>query len=251
VVNSSPNDGHESCLNMNRHFKSDLVVSRNGRQAGSSVVDCSSEQDSRMPVRPFQKYRHNPTEESQLIANPLKQTYVDGLRFLYSAERQLKSVLPQMARAASAKRLRAWLRRRLEQAKEHVDILEQLCTAILESPKGEKCTQTEHLAAESVQMMSKQQASEKLDRELISIAQSMEDQQIAGLGWVDVHASPFKDDRASRGLKKMIEGEKDAAKELAQLSEAIEVETAELSQMDETESAWREAASRNVEVSGS
>lgn len=183
-----------------------------------------------------------------MIANPQKQTYVDGLRLLYSAERQLKSVLPQMARAASTKGLRAWLRRRLEQAKEHVAILEQLCTAILESPRGEKCAQTEHFLAEGVQMMSKRLAPETLDRKLIAIAQSIEDQQAAGLGWVDAHARPFKDARASTGLKKMIEGERATAKELAQLSEAIEVKAAELSQMDGADSAWREVASRNVEV---
>lgn len=186
-----------------------------------------------------------------MTANPMKQTYVDGLRLLYSAERQLKNVLPQMARAARTEGLRAWLRRRFEQAKEHVAILEQLCTSNLESPRGEKCTQTEHLVAEGVQMMSKQLASEKLDRELISIAQSIEDQQIAGLGWVDVHARPFKDDRATTALKKMIAGEKAAARELAELYEGIEMETAEPVQMDGADDSWRSARTRNVEVSGS
>jgi ferritin-like metal-binding protein YciE len=196
----------------------------------------------------LQEFRRNPSQESQLIANPQKQTYVDGLRLLYSAERQLKSTLPQMARAASAKGLRAWLRRRLEQAKEHVAILEQLCTAILESPRGEKCTQTEHFLAEGVQMMGKRLAPERRDRELIAMAKSIEDQQIAGLGWVDAHARPFKDERASTGLKKMIEEERARDKELAQLWEAIEVETAGLGQMDGAEGAWREAGSRNAEA---
>jgi ferritin-like metal-binding protein YciE len=202
-------------------------------------------------MRSPQELRQNPSQETHLIANPQKQTYVDGLRLLFSAERQLKSVLPQMARAASAKGLRAWMRQRLEQAKEHVDILEQLCTAILESPRGGKCAQTEHFLAESVQVMGKRLAPETLDRKLIAIAQSIEDQQIAGLGWVDAHANPFKDDRVSTGLKKMIAEERATAKELARLSEAIEVEAAGLTQMDEAEGAWREAGSRNVEVIGS
>lgn len=186
-----------------------------------------------------------------MIANTLKRTYVDGLRLLYSAERQLKNVLPQMARAASAEGLRAWLRRRLEQAKEHVVILEELCTAIPESPRGEKCTQTEHFLAEGVKVMGKQLASEKLDRELIAIAQSIEDQQIAGLGWVDAHARPFEDDRASTGLKKMIEEEKARAKELARLYEAVEVRAAGLAQMDGADGAWRRAPTGNVEGFGS
>ena len=229
----------ESCLNVNRRSRADLVVFVSVRRANDWVVDANSLQDLWMPPRYFQEFRHNPSQESNLIANTLKRNYVDGLRLLYSAERQLKNVLPQMARAASAEGLRAWLRRRLEQAKEHVAILEELCTAIPESPRGEKCTQTEHFLAEGVKVMGKQLASEKLDRELIAIAQSIEDQQIAGLGWVDAHARPFEDDRASTGLKKMIEEEKARAKELARLSETIEVRAAGLAQMDGADGAWR------------
>jgi ferritin-like metal-binding protein YciE len=69
----------------------------------------------------------------------LKELYVDELKDLYSAERQLVKALPKMAKAASSDELRQGFEEHLEQTKGHVERLENIFKSLGESPKGKKC----------------------------------------------------------------------------------------------------------------
>ena len=69
----------------------------------------------------------------------LKKLYVDELKDLYSAEKQLVKALPKMAKAASSEKLRQGFEGHLEQTKGHVQRLEKIFQSLNESPKGKKC----------------------------------------------------------------------------------------------------------------
>ena len=181
------------------------------------LIHCETENANAL----FLELWHGIFKGANLTANHMKYIYVEGLRVLHSAERQLKDALPQMARAASNDGLLTWLTRRLEQANNNVARLEKVCAAIQESPRGEKCTHMEHLLATGVRMIGKHGAGERLDRELIAIAEGIEGQELAGLGWVCFHAKLLKDNATSLVLEKMLEEEKVAASKLAQLSDGL------------------------------
>jgi ferritin-like metal-binding protein YciE len=185
---------------------------------------------------------HTDSRGLNLIANQLKRIYVQGLRLLYSAESQLKDALPQMARGPSAEELRTWLTGRLEQAKEHVAGLGEIFSAIQESPKGERCGHMEHLLAEGIRIMRKRGAPEKLDRQLIAIAQGIEGQEIAGFRWVCAYAGFLHEDAALSVLGKMLEEERIMALRLAQLSGAIEAKAAGVDRIDGSSGALRKAS---------
>jgi len=189
----------------------------------------------------FRELWHGIFKGANLTANHMKYIYVQGLRVLHSAERQLKDALPQMARAASNDGLRIWLTGRLEQAQEHVVSLEEICAAIRESPRGEKCTRMEHLLATGARIIGNHGADEKPDRKLVALAESIEHQELASLDWVCFHARLLKDNAASSVLEKMLEQEKVAASRLAQLSDALEA-TAAWANRDESGGARRETA---------
>ena len=56
----------------------------------------------------------------------LKELYIDELKDLYSAENQLVKALPEMAKAATSRDLRAGFEEHLEQTKGHVQRLETI-----------------------------------------------------------------------------------------------------------------------------
>ena len=67
----------------------------------------------------------------------LEKLYVDELKDLLSAERQLTKALPKMAKAASSEDLRDGFEEHLEQTKGHVERLEEIFT-MLNAKAGER-----------------------------------------------------------------------------------------------------------------
>ena len=65
--------------------------------------------------------------------------YVDGLRDLYSAEKQLIKALPKIAKAATTTKLRSAVEKHLEVTKGHVDRLDTIFNDLKESPEGHEC----------------------------------------------------------------------------------------------------------------
>jgi len=182
----------------------------------------------------------------QVIADQLKRIYVEGLRILYNAENQLMKELPRMAKAATSEELSVRLTKRLEQAKEHVASLEKIFTAIKMSPRGERCTRTEHLIKEGLQMIGKHLLPEQLNGELITIMQSIESQEIAGYGWVGAHARFLKEDTGIFLLEKILEEVKVTAETWAQLSDRNIAMVTKVDPPDGGSDQWQKAAIANA-----
>jgi len=70
--------------------------------------------------------------------NRLRHLYVEELKDLYSAERQLVKALPKMVKASTSEDLRAGFEEHLNQTKQHVARLKKIFKALGESPKGKK-----------------------------------------------------------------------------------------------------------------
>src|SRR4030095_970254 len=69
----------------------------------------------------------------------LHDAFLDELRDAYDAEKQLLKALPKMAKAASAKELRAAFEAHLEETKVQVDRLEQVFASLDEKVRGKHC----------------------------------------------------------------------------------------------------------------
>lgn len=61
-----------------------------------------------------------------MTKHSLQELYVDELKDLYSAEKQLTKALPKMAKAAMSPELRSGFEEHLEQTKGHVQRLEEI-----------------------------------------------------------------------------------------------------------------------------
>ena len=88
-----------------------------------------------------------------MAKDSLQQLYVDELRDLYSAEKQLTKALPKMAKAATSPDLKDGFDRHLEQTGGHVERLKEIFGLLEERPTGKKCVGMEGLIKEGSEIM--------------------------------------------------------------------------------------------------
>jgi ferritin-like metal-binding protein YciE len=167
--------------------------------------------------------------------NQLKELYVEELRDLYSAEKQLVKALPKMAKAATSPDLRGGFEEHLEQTKGHVARLEKIFQTLDESPNGKTCKGMEGLIKEGSEMVEEDPEAEQLDAGLISAAQRVEHYEIAGYGCVRTYAKLLGDNEAVSLLEETLNEEKKTDAKLTQFAEAINVEAMESGESEESE----------------
>jgi ferritin-like metal-binding protein YciE len=118
----------------------------------------------------------------------LKDLYIDEIKDLYSAEKQLVKALPKMAKAAKDPQLQQAFRTHLKETAEHAARLEQICKDLGVSPRGKKCVGMEGLIEEGSELIKEGADPDVLDAGLISKAQHVEHYEIAGYGTVRTYA---------------------------------------------------------------
>jgi ferritin-like metal-binding protein YciE len=177
--------------------------------------------------------------------NSLQELYVEQLRDLYNAESQLVKALPKMAKAAQSEALRQGFEHHLEQTTGHVDRLEQIFSAMDESPKGRKCAGMEGLVKEGEEVIKEQSSSDALDAGLIASAQRVEHYEIAAYGTVRSFAKFLGDNEAVDLLQQTLDEEKETDEKLTELSKEVIARAMDAAQAAETEQeSEEEGASR-------
>ena len=161
-----------------------------------------------------------------MAQNTLKRLYVDELRDIYDAEKQLIKALPEMAEAATSRELRSGFEKHLEQTKEHAKRLEQIFGELGEKPAGKKCKAMQGLVAEGSEMIEEDFEGEVKDAGLISAAQRVEHYEIAAYGTVRNFATVLGEQNAVSLLEKTLNEEKETDEALTELSDGINAEAA-------------------------
>jgi ferritin-like metal-binding protein YciE len=169
--------------------------------------------------------------------NTLRDLYIDELKDLWSAEKQLVKALPKMAKAANDPELTKAFTTHLRQTERQVQRLEQIFEEIGESPRGKKCVGMEGLIEEGSELIKEKPEAEVLDAGLISKAQHVEHYEIAGYGTVRTYAQLLGYDRQAQLLQETLDEEGEADKLLTQLAEGsinLEAASAEGDEEEET-----------------
>lgn len=151
--------------------------------------------------------------------NRLDDLYLDQLKDLYSAEKQLVQALPKMAKAASAEELRMGFQEHLEQTKNHVQRLEQIFAALGSSPGRKKCAAMEGLVAEGQEAIELEGNATVRDAALIAAAQRVEHYEIAAYGTVRTFANQLGHKDQSDLLQMTLDEEGMTDKKLTALAE--------------------------------
>lgn len=155
--------------------------------------------------------------------NTLRALYIDELRDIFNAEKQLTKALPKMAKAASSAELRDGFTEHLEQTKGHVERLEQIFEALGERATGKKCAGMEGLVEEGSEIIEGDFEGNLLDAALISAAQRVEHYEIAAYGTVSAFAELLGEPEHVSLLQQTLDEEKQTDEKLTELSKDINV----------------------------
>lgn len=150
--------------------------------------------------------------------NKFENMFVDQLKDLYSAEKQLAAALPKLADAASNQELKQAFMKHADETKGHMQIVEQLLTGLNEKAGGKKCKGMEGLIDEGQELLSKRGDSDVRDAALIGAAQKCEHYEIAGYGTARTFANYLGYTQAADALQRILDQEGRTDQLLTQLA---------------------------------
>jgi len=159
----------------------------------------------------------------------LEELFVEELKDLYHAEKQLVKALPKMAKAATSEELRTAFTDHLEQTKHHVQRIEQVFETVDEKAKAKVCKGMQGLIEEGQETMEEDAGEQLADLGLIAAAQKVEHYEIAGYGTMRTFAQILGNQEAVRLLSETLKEEEAADKLLTGISESLLKESAAMS----------------------
>ena len=150
----------------------------------------------------------------------LKDLYIQELKDLYSAEKQIVKALPKMIKATKHPELKAAFKTHLHQTTEHARRLEQICTELGVTPRGKKCVGMEGLIEEGSALINEEPDDDVLDAGLISAAQHVEHYEMAGYGTVRTYARQLGYESQAQLLQQTLDEEGETDHLLTDLAES-------------------------------
>jgi ferritin-like metal-binding protein YciE len=151
----------------------------------------------------------------------IEDLFVEELKDLYSAEKQITKALPKMAKAASSEELRQAFESHLEETNGHVERLEQIFERLRKSSSGKVCEGMKGLLSEGAELLDEIGKGDVLDAGLISAAQRVEHYEMAGYGSVRAYAELLGDSQLVDLLQATLDEEKAADQKLTQISKKV------------------------------
>ena len=151
--------------------------------------------------------------------NTLHDLFVDELKDIYNAERQLVVALPRMAKAADSPELAKAFTKHLQETKGHVSRLEQIFKTLDLPVRGKKCKGMEGLVEEGKEIIEEEGDGRVLDAALISAAQRVEHYEMAAYGCLRSYARLLGHQEIVTLLQKTLTEEEGADEALTRLAE--------------------------------
>ena len=149
----------------------------------------------------------------------LKDLYVEELKDLYSAEKQIIKGLTRMSKAVSHPELKEAFMRHQQATERHVERLERICADLDVSPRGKKCVGMEGLIEEASELIKERPEPEVLDAGLIAAAQHVEHYEMAGYGCVRTYARQLGYEDQADLLQTTLDEEGNTDKLLTEIAE--------------------------------
>lgn len=150
----------------------------------------------------------------------LSDLFLDELRDVLSAEKQLVKALPKMAKAASSPELRQGFEKHLRETEGHVERLKQVFESVGETARAKTCKAMEGLIEEGSEIIKEEAQPEVKDAALIAAAQKVEHYEIATYGTLITWANLLGQKQAVALLSQTLEEEKATDETLTELAES-------------------------------
>jgi ferritin-like metal-binding protein YciE len=154
-----------------------------------------------------------------MALNSMDELFLNELKDVYNAEKQLVAALPRMAKAAQSPKLQQAITKHLRETEGHVKRLEQILQSLGEPLRGKKCKGMEGLIEEGKEILEEDGAAEVIDAAIISAAQRVEHYEIAAYGCLRTYAKLLGNTAADRLLGQTLAEEEATDKALTALGE--------------------------------
>ena len=158
-----------------------------------------------------------------MAAENLQELFVEELRDVYDAEKQITKALPKMAKAVESDELRAAFEEHLDITRMQINRLEEVFKSLGLAARGKTCDGMKGLLEEGQSHMEELEGS-TLDAALIGAAQRVEHYEIAAYGTLATWAELLGHQEAKDLLGQTLEEEKEADEKLTGIAGQINPE---------------------------
>ena len=122
----------------------------------------------------------------------LEDLFLDTLKDIYYAEKQILKALPKMAKAADSDQLRAAFEKHHDETEGQIERLEQIFETLGKPARGKKCDAIEGILDEGKEIMDEYKGAPALDAGLLAAAQAVEHYEISRYGTLKAWATKLK-----------------------------------------------------------
>jgi ferritin-like metal-binding protein YciE len=179
-------------------------------------------------------------------AGTLHDAFIDELKDMYDAEKQLTKALPKLAKAASSSDLRAAFESHLRETEGQIERLEQVFESLDEKVRGKHCDGIAGIIKEGSAILEEDFEDVTMDACLIAAAQRAEHYEMAAYGVLVAWANGMGHTEAADLLQQNLDEEKAADEKLNSLAEGgINQEAADAAHPSDDEDEERLPAARS------
>jgi len=157
----------------------------------------------------------------------LSALFLDTLKDIYYAEKQIYKSLPKMAKAASSDQLRNAFEKHHDETEGHIERLEKIFDLLGKPARGKKCDAIEGVLDEGEEIMDEYKDAPALDAGLLAAAQAVEHYEISRYGTLKSWAAKLSMNEAVKLLDQTLAEEKKTDDTLSKIAvSAINAEAA-------------------------
>lgn len=155
-----------------------------------------------------------------MFIKTMEDLFVDTLKDVYYAEKQILKALPEMVRTARTSELKKALETHRKETEGQIDRLETIFKGLDVTARGKKCEAIEGIIREAKHHMQEIENDNVLDAGMIASAQAVEHYEICRYGTLIEWAKDLGMEEASELLETTLEQEKNADKLLTQIAKS-------------------------------
>ena len=148
----------------------------------------------------------------------LDDLFLDTLKDIYYAEKQILKALPRMAKAAQSQELKAGFEQHAQETEGQVERLEQIFEMIGKPARGKTCDAILGIIEEGKSIMDEFKGTQALDAGLVAAAQAVEHYEIARYGTLKTWAGQLGLTDAAALLDATLKEEEATDKKLTQVA---------------------------------
>jgi ferritin-like metal-binding protein YciE len=148
----------------------------------------------------------------------LSALFLETMKDIYYAEKQIYKSLPKLAKAATSEKLRAAFEKHRDETEVQIERLEKIFELMGKPARGKKCDAIEGIIDEGQEIMQEYKGEPALDAGLLAAAQAVEHYEISRYGTLRTWADRLSMRDAVKLLDQTLAEEKKTDETLSQLA---------------------------------